>query len=162
MIAEERQVLMLVMERRLEERADHDLAELTLFFRRNQTTQVEEPRAPRPRISAAPHGVPLAVIGAVDIPRRFEPRLSVRELHALPLPQTGERGHVAVVRAMNDEIVHVLDRRELSRRLVLRVDGGDGDDGLDVEVEVEFHLRVIRIARQSIERSRMADRLAAA
>ena len=63
---------------------------------------------------------------------------------------------------MNDEIVHVLDRRELSRRLVLRVDGGDGDDGLDVEVEVEFHLRVIRIARQSIERRRMADRLAAA
>src|SRR5205085_11889327 len=46
---------------RLEERADHDLAELTLFFRRNQTAQVEEPRALRPRISAAPHGVPLAV-----------------------------------------------------------------------------------------------------
>ena len=89
-IAEERQVLAFVVQRRIEERTDDNLAELALLFGRDETAEVEEPRATRPRVGAAPDGIPLAVVGAVDVPRGFEPRLAVGELDALPLPQPRE------------------------------------------------------------------------
>src|SRR5689334_4500991 len=113
MVAKERQVLALVVKRRLEEGADDDLAELALLLRRDEAAEVEKARAAWAGVGAPPHRVPLAVVGAVDVPRGFEPRLAVGELHPLPLPQPGERRDVAIMRAVDDEIIHVLHRREL-------------------------------------------------
>ena len=58
----------------------------------------------------------------------FEVRLAVGELDALVLPQAIEDRHVAVVRAVEDQVVHVLDRRRLAPTAVLPVHRRDRDD----------------------------------
>src|SRR4029079_9300363 len=91
MIAEEWEVLPLVVQRCFEEGADHEHGELPLLLGRDEPAEIEEPSAAWARVGAPPDGIPLAVVGAIDVPRRFEPRLAVRELDTLPRSQSGER-----------------------------------------------------------------------
>src|SRR5687767_4295762 len=89
-------------------------------------------------------------------------RLAVGELHALVLAQAVEDGDVAVVRSVEYEVVDVFDRLEFFRWLVLTVDRRDRNDRLDRKTVVQFDIGIVRIPAQSIERSRMSNRLAAA
>jgi hypothetical protein len=80
------------------------------------------------------------------------PGLAVRELQPLVLPQPHGRRDVAVVRTVDDQVVHVLERRELRGRLVLAVGGRDRHDGFDGEVEVEALLEIVRVVLELVER----------
>src|SRR6476620_7340782 len=136
MVAEHREVFLLPLERRLEKPTDVHAAELTLLLGRDQRIEREPPAATRAVVLVAPDGVPLAMVCAIDVHRRFEPRTAVRELDALILSQAGEGGHVTVVRTVEHQIVHVLHRGRLAGWLVLPIYRSDRDDRLDVEVVV--------------------------
>ena len=69
---------------------------------------------------------------------------------------------VPIVRAVKDHVVDVLDGHEAIRREILAIDRSDGDDGLDVEIEVEGQTGVVRVVAQTIEGSRMAHGFAPA
>ena len=124
--------------------------------------QVERSAAARAVVLVAPHRVPLAVVRAVHEDHGLEPGLAVGEPQALVLPEALRGRHVAVVRAVDEQVVHVLERRELAGRLVLAVHRRDRDDRLDVEVELEFLLEVVGVVLELVERRRDRRRFAAA
>ncbi len=79
-------------------------------------------------------------------------RLPVREAQPLVLANAGEGRDVAVVRSVDEQVVHVLERHEHRGGLVLPVHRRDRDDTLDGEVEVELLPEVVGIVLQLVER----------
>jgi hypothetical protein len=53
---------------------------------------------------------------------------------------------------VNQQVVDVLERRELAGGFVLAIHGRNRDDRLDVEIEFEFLLEVVRVVLEPIER----------
>jgi hypothetical protein len=63
---------------------------------------------------------------------------------------------------VNDHVIHVLERIRHPGRPVLSVHGRDREHRLDVEVEVELHVRVVGIMTKTIKRRGDPDSLSAA
>jgi len=153
MVAEHWHVIAFLMECGLEESRDEHLAHLTLGFAIDERPQVERAAAARTVVLVLPHRIPLPVVGAIHEDHRLEPRLAIRELQPFVLPRTDGRGHVTVVRAVDDQVVDVFERREHARRLVLPVHRRNRHHRLDVEVELELLLEIVRVVLQPIEGS---------
>src|SRR5690606_77707 len=104
---EERQVAIVVAQRRFEERGNEHFGEATLFPGRQESAQVEDAPAAWSAVMRAPDRVPLSVVRAVDVDGGLE--ITGTQRNALVLAQPGEVRHVAVVRAMEDQVADIAD-----------------------------------------------------
>src|SRR5258706_15839384 len=85
-VLEQREILTAVPERPLEERGDVRFRDPALLLPWHQWLEIQEP-AQRPLgIRASPHGIELAVIGAIGVDLRLEPRAGSPITHVVPLP----------------------------------------------------------------------------
>ena len=64
--------------------------------------------------------------------------------------------------AMNDKVAHVTYRRIAIARMVLMIDGRNGNDATQSEIEVELQRRVVRIRAQAVEHGRFGNGFTAA
>ena len=99
------------------------------------------------------------MIRPVHVHCGLEVRLPVGEPNAMVQAQALEARNVAVVRAVEDQIIHVLDGHIPARGKVLAVDRSNRDDRTNSKVEIEFDRRVVRIAIECIERRGVPHRL---
>src|SRR5690606_23162499 len=66
-VAEEREVARVALQRGLEERGDVDLREAALVLRGHEAAQVQDAVAARAEVVRAPDFVPLTMVGAIDV-----------------------------------------------------------------------------------------------
>lgn len=85
-----------------------------------------------------------------------------RELDPSVGTRPGEEVDVAVVTALEDQVVDVLDRGRQAHRLILPVNRSEGDERLDGEAEVERDFGVVRIVREPVEGGGVGDGFSAA
>ena len=83
------------------------------------------------------------MVRPVDVQESLEPVAVAREARPLQHTGAGEGLHVRVPRTVQDEVIHVLQPSGFACRFELPVDGGDGEDGANVEAEVKGDTRVV-------------------
>ena len=162
MIAEEGAVFVAAVQCGLEKAADHHAAEAALLLTIDEGIKSQ----PTPRRAAVvllvPHRVPLAMIGAVHPDRALELGAGTGVAETIVLDEAREARYIAVMRAVNDEVVVVAHRCGTVSRGVLAVHRRDGHERLDGEIEVEGLRGVVGVGRQPIEGAGNRHRFAAA
>ena len=162
-IAEYREVGVVPPQHRLQEGRHIDLGEPHLFPGREEGAKIQGSAAAGTTVVGAPHGVPLSVIGAINVDGRLEERLvGVAELDPVIEPETVEAGNISVVGPVEGQEADILDHNLAARGKILAVDGRDRDDSADVEIEIKAQVRVVGVACEAVERDRVGHRLPSA
>ena len=153
MIAEEWQVLALVVQRRFKKSGEIDLSDALLIGGGHDLRVVQQARGKAVSVvETSPVGVELAVIGVVDKERGLEVVIAARELDALEDARSVERLHIAIGCAVQHEVIHVRDRPGDAGGFVLPIHRRDCRVSANRIVVSELDARVVRIVSERVER----------
>ncbi len=150
-VLEQGEILAAVFECGFEEGGDVSLRDAPLLFARQERLEIQEPAQRLSGIVAAPASVELAVVSAIGVDFRLEPRAGLGVADVVPLAATHEEGNVGVVRALQGEIADVFDPAVLLGGFILAVGGGNRNDSFDGESIVKADVGVFGVVLQTIE-----------